>query len=216
MTLREITFFQSLSDKEIEEIASFSRFKIFQKDDVLFYEGDSPTYLHIITQGILKVFKSDAKGNELIMGYFKPQNMIAELANMESIPFPASAVFETDGEALLMRFSDLSDFMDNHPFLYRQIIRSLNKKIISLEQTIAQHISLDTECRLIMFILKNEDLLPIITQRKIATILQSTPETISRIVAKLKKLNLLKGTRGQVEVVDKPELQRYFSRQSHL
>lgn len=216
MTLREIGFFQSLSEEQLREVESFSRFKTFSKDALLFYEGDSSVNLHIITQGIVKVFKSDPKGDEMIMGYFKPQNMIAELANLENIPFPASAVFETEGEALIIRFNALSDFMDRHPGLYRQIIRSLNKKIISLEQTIAQHISLDTECRLILFILKNEELLPVITQRKIATLLKSTPETISRILTKLRKQNLIGLTRGKIELQQPEHLQKYFHEKTRL
>jgi CRP/FNR family transcriptional regulator len=60
--------------------------------------------------------------------------------------------------------------------------------------------------RIATFLCENEHLLPTLTQVKIASILNITPETLSRKITKFKKENLLETTKGKITILNKKRL----------
>jgi len=84
-----IELFQELSRDENNRLYEISSLKEYKKGNIIFYEGDEPRKLQLLLDGIVKVYKSDAKGNEVILHFFQPQTLIAETAHMQRINYPA-------------------------------------------------------------------------------------------------------------------------------
>jgi len=63
-SIREIQLFSQLSDEQLKELEKISVLKSFYADEILFYEGDAPEYLYILTEGLLRLYKTDNKSNE--------------------------------------------------------------------------------------------------------------------------------------------------------
>ena len=82
---KEIELFQELTKEEIKQLFKISSFKKYKKNNILFFEGDKPQQLFLLLDGIIKVYKVDAKGNEIILHFFQPQMLIAETAHMQRI-----------------------------------------------------------------------------------------------------------------------------------
>ncbi len=78
--LREISLFENLDDKQIELLSSFAKKRKYEKDSILFYEKEKPTSLILLIDGVLKVYKTDPKNNEIIMHRFLPVSLVAEMA----------------------------------------------------------------------------------------------------------------------------------------
>ena len=115
MNLQDYYFFKSLSKQEIKKLESISFVKIFSRGDILFYQGDQSKYLHLLVDGIVKVYKHDFKDNEILIHNINAISFIAEIANYEEIPFPANCSFETKGEVV---FIDYKKFREE--FLYKK------------------------------------------------------------------------------------------------
>jgi CRP/FNR family transcriptional regulator len=89
--LREIYLFKDLSDETLDQIEKFTTIVELSKDNILFYEGDDSKYLFLLTKGIVKLYKTSSNDKEIVMKYFHPNEFIAEVANFENIPYPATA-----------------------------------------------------------------------------------------------------------------------------
>lgn len=63
----------------------------------------------------------------------------------------------------------------------------------------------------IHFLQENENLLPQISQKEIATVLKTTPETLSRILSKLKKDDLITLERGKITIKNRQKLFLHLS-----
>jgi CRP/FNR family transcriptional regulator len=191
MNLQDIYLFSELKPDELASLKQIATEQSFLPGNFLFFEGDSPDYLHILTEGVIKVFKTDSKDNEVILHYFSPIHPVAELANLEHRPFPANAVFESKGKAIKIPYSRFEKDFLNQPHIALGFIRSLSRKLLSLESFINYQMILDSTSRLARFLYENESLFFKEKNIKLAARLGMTPETISRTLSKFKKAGIV-------------------------
>lgn len=202
----DIELFQELNQDENNRLKEISSIKEYQKGNILFYEGEKPKKLKLLLDGIVKVYKSDSKGNEVILHFFQPQTLIAETAHMQKINYPATAMCETDCKILEIDYALFEkDFLCN-PDISFKIIQSLSKKIKALQNVIATNLTMDTFSKICRFIYENENHIGELSHRKIAAILNIAPETLSRNLSKLKKDGVIAVNNRKIEILNKDRL----------
>ena len=208
--LRSFYMFRNLSEDQLARLKEISKTKEYKKGNILFYEGDRPEHLVVLTEGILQIYKSDPKGNKIILHSFFQPSLIAEIANFEKMPYPATAEFLTDGKVILIDYEIFEREFLKNPDVAFTIIKSLSDKVRLLENVITYDIVLSSTGRVAKFIYEHEEDFLTLKKSEIASIMNITPETLSRIISKFKKLGFLKkGERGY-EVVDKEGLKSFF------
>jgi CRP/FNR family transcriptional regulator len=207
--LRDITFFENLSDEELEQLATISRKRKFSKGEVLFYEKDESRFLTLLTEGILKVYKTDPKNNEIVLHRFNPKSLVAEMAVFEGIPYPASAAFETDGEVIEIDFIKFKENFLCNPDIAFIFFKSLTQKIKYLEDVIALNIVLDSTARVAKYICQNEEVLEM-KYNQLAQYLHMTPETLSRVFKKFAKLGFIEKEGSSYKIKNKEALAILF------
>jgi CRP/FNR family transcriptional regulator len=185
--IKNIPLFSKLSDENIKKLEAISYFKKYSADEIVFYEGDKPGTLHVLVDGVLRLYKTDSKGHELYIHQFSPTAMVGELANFENMRFPASAKFITSGEILKIDFKKLEkDFFQN-PDICMEIIKSLTKKVKILSQVIHHEMVLTSEAKIAKFIYEHPNIFKKVKNNQIAAILNVSAETLSRTLTKFKK-----------------------------
>ncbi|ADG93203.1 transcriptional regulator, Crp/Fnr family [Arcobacter nitrofigilis DSM 7299] len=206
MNIHEYYFFDSLDEKEKKELEKISRKKSYKKDEILFYKGDEAKYLYLLVSGIVKVYKHDYKDNEVIIHNLRAPTFIAEIANYEEIPYPANCSFEVDSEVYVIEYNKFKENFLYKPEISMMLIKSLTKKIKALENFINFSITADSNIKIAQFLYENEDILLSLRQVKIASILNITPETLSRKISKLKKDKILENDKGYIKILDHKKL----------
>lgn len=201
-----IELFQALNQAETDRLYKISSLKEYKKGNIVFYEGDQPKKLKLLLDGIVKVYKVDAKGKEVILHFFQPQTLIAETAHMQKINYPATAICETDCKLLEIDYALFEkDFLRN-PEISFKIIQSLSKKVKALQNVITTNLTMNTFSRVCKFIYDNEKHINELSHRKIAAVLNITPETLSRHLSILKKDGVIVVNSRKIQIVDKERL----------
>ncbi|MBU1657602.1 Crp/Fnr family transcriptional regulator [bacterium] len=208
--LKNFNFFENLDEEQFKLLSSFAKKKDYNKGSVLFYEKEQPTSLTLLVKGILRVYKTDPKNNEIIMHRFQPMSMVAEMAVLEGIAYPASAAFETDGTVIEIDFEQFKKEFFHNPEIALIFFKSLSKKIKYLEDVIALNIVLDSTARLAKFLYTNDDALTTLKYYQLAEHLHMTPETLSRTFKKLLVLNLLEKDSNGYKIKNKEGLHVLF------
>ncbi|WP_304545121.1 Crp/Fnr family transcriptional regulator [Sulfurimonas microaerophilic] len=190
--LKELYLFNSLNDDEIKSIESMTLIKKLQKGEILFYEGEQANSFYILLEGDLKLYKTNAKANEIVLHHFQEPTMLAEMATIEDVPFPATACAQMDNTlvALIPKEKFLT-LLENIPQLSWHIIKSLTHKIKSLEKSINRNLVYDATTKVCSLIEENPNIFHTKKNVEIATMLNITPETLSRTLRKLKDLGVL-------------------------
>ena len=206
--LRDIYLFKDLSDETLDQIEKFTTIMELSKDNILFYEGDDSKYLFLLTKGIVKLYKTSSNDKEIVMKYFHSNEFIAEVANFENIPYPATAQAFTDTEVLKIDFESLKDIIYSDAKLSFLIQTSLIRKIRNLENLVSLHIVLDSKERIAKYLYEHTEDFFNTKNIIIAEILNISPETLSRMLRVFKNDGLIN---NKNKTVDKEKLGMLFS-----
>lgn len=194
--IKNIACFSKLSNAQLENLKKISVIKKYNAKEILFYEGDTPTYLYVLLQGTLKVYKTNHKGQQIFLHQFYPGGLVAELANFENIPYPATAEFTSNSEVLRIDYQALEKDFFKNPEISMEIIKSLIAKHKILIEIIQKEVILTADAKIAKFILENGELFTTLKNTQIASILNITPETLSRTLSRFK-------SSGWIEMDDK-------------
>ncbi|CAA6812594.1 MAG: Transcriptional regulator, Crp/Fnr family [uncultured Sulfurovum sp.] len=206
--LKKVKIFQALNEKELQKILNISVLKTFSRENILFYEGEMPQYFYVLLDGHVKFYKNDLKGAELVLHYFTQPLLMAEMPTLENIPFRATAIAMKDKtEVLLINRKEFINLLKEHTDLPFDVIKSLTKKIRELEIAINRNLIYDATTKVCSFILENPQDLIKSKQKEIANILSMAPETLSRVLRKLKKMEILN---KDCKVINKEKLQMFL------
>lgn len=197
--LKEIYLFSYMDDEELEKLTEISSVSHFKKDSYLFMQGETSDSLLILIEGLVSVFKHDEKGNDIIIGLFKPFSMIAEPAILKGLPFPSSAVFKSDGAVLKVKLEAFKKQFMNNPHVSYEIIQSLLDKIQLLQQNIHFNIATTAKDKILHFYSKNQNLGLELKQYEVASLLGMSAETLSRNCKQLIKENKLTKVNNQYQ-----------------
>ncbi|MBD3829581.1 MAG: winged helix-turn-helix domain-containing protein, partial [Arcobacter sp.] len=88
---------------------------------------------------------------------------------------------------------------------------SLTRKIKALESFINYNVSSNSIEKIAKFLYDNESILINLKQVKIAQLLNITPETFSRKLAKLKKEKIIQNDKGYIKILDYAKLKSYIT-----
>lgn len=190
--MRRVPLFKDLSNDELNEIKNITTVKKLSMGEILFYEGEEPNAFYALLEGHLKLYKTGLKSNEIVLHYFSTPTMIAEMATLECTPFPATALSMTDSTTVaLIDKTKFLTLLQSNPFFSFHIIQSLTKKIKNLEVAINRNLIFDATLKVCSLLQENPTILEHSKSKDVASILNMAPETLSRIVTKFKKLQIL-------------------------
>lgn len=209
--LRNYYLFNSLNDKDLELLESISFEKSFSKDEIVFYKGDKSKYLLLLVSGCVTVYKHDFKDNEVVIHNFKAGTFIAELANYENINYPANCRCEMDSKIIFIDYQKFEEYFLNKKEFLLIFIKSLTKKIKTLEVFISSNMVENVDAKIAKFIFENSEEIKSLKQVKVAEVLNIRQETLSRKLAQLKKEGILHDKKGKIEIKDEKALLSLFS-----
>jgi CRP/FNR family transcriptional regulator len=190
--LKNIDMFSSLNENEIDKLSNIISLETFQNNNILFYEGDEPKYFYFLFNGHLKLYKTGIKSQEIVLHYFTKPSMIAEMATLENFNFPATCISTKDGTQVgMIKKEQFMNLLTTNTALSFQIIKSLTKKIKNLEVSINRNLIFDATTKVCSILQENPTILQTHKNVHIANLLNITPETLSRTISKLKKLEIL-------------------------
>ena len=206
--LQNVYLLKDVCDETLKEIAKYTSYLKLSKDNILFYEGEDSKCLYLLIKGIVKFYKTSSNNKEIIIKYYHSNEFIAEVSNLEHLPYPATGKSFTDIEVLKIDFGNLKHLLYSDANLALVIQTSLIKKIRNLENLILFDVVLTADERIAKYICDNTKEFFNTKRIIIAEILNITPETLSRRLKLFENDGLIN---YQKKSIDKEKLKTLFS-----
>ncbi len=217
--LRRITLFQELSQEQIDQLASQTREKRLQKGEMLFQKGDSPRGFYAIVYGQMKLAFPSATGNEKVVEILGPQQSFGEAVMFMDRPYPVFAESLADTLLLHIARQAVFDMLETDASFARRMLAGLALRLHSLIRDVESYSLRSSTQRVIGFLLQrinhNDDEsgdiqidLPT-SKQVIASRLNLTPETLSRIFHDLAGAKLISVHGKHVTVHGAKRLREY-------
>src|SRR5215208_6639566 len=216
--LRRSAIFRRLMPEDRQRIAAVATVREFDKASTLFSEGDGSDFLYTVLSGRVKVFKTTARGADVILEIFGPGDPVGAVAVYESRPYPASAIAIEPTTCLLIPRQAFFSLLENHPTLVRGLLVGLTHRLVELTNRLTELSGGRIEARLARFFLKlagdigqkRADGIFIaltLSRQEIADMIGTTIETSIRIMSRWGKQDIVRTEKDGFIVVDRGALE---------
>lgn len=111
-----LELFKDFSFVELKTIAQYLSFRKVKQNEVVFHEGDAGTYMLILVEGKLAVYKGGEQGNHLL-SYEGRGRVVGEMALIDQERRSATCAAETDCELMTLSTDGLNSLSAAHPGL---------------------------------------------------------------------------------------------------
>src|SRR5262245_45675387 len=128
--IRRATIFRRLSADDLQRVTSVATVREFDKGAMLFGEGDASDHLYTVVAGRVKVFKTTARGTDVILEIFGPGDSVGAVAVYESRAYPASAVAIEPTTCLLIPRAAFFSLLERHPTMVRSLLSGLTHRLV--------------------------------------------------------------------------------------
>jgi len=206
--LKDIEIFQMLNDEQLELISSITTTKVYNENSIVFYEGESPEFFYILLEGSVKIYKTDHKGNEILLHTFFAPCIVAEMASLEDFNFPATCVCLQDCKFALLKKEKFIHILKENSLISFEIIKSLTRKIKNMESVVNRSLIFDATTKVAMYINKDPEQFKNKKNKNIANELNISAETLSRVLKKLKEIDVID---SQLNLLDRNKLQMFIN-----
>jgi len=153
-----------------------------KKGDLLLHQGVREMEQYFILDGVLKRVVANAEGKEMILRFADEREMETSYAAWRlGTPTPYGIVCVTKARVTSLPLKEWIDFIDRHPptkQLFEYSVMQVMSEIMA--HTITLHL-LDAPGRVHRFLRKHADLVDRIPQKELASYLNLSAETLSRL-----------------------------------
>lgn len=216
--LVRLPLFQELTPAQIAHLAAHTRSKRLPKGEMLFQRGDIAHGFYFIVFGQVKLAFPSSSGNEKVVEILGPRQSFGEAAVFAQRPYPVFAQALADTLLLYVPRDALFELLETDNSFARNMLSGLAMRLHSLILDVESYSLRSSAQRVIGYLLQHcpnehcegsiEITLPT-SKQVIASRLNLTPETLSRILHDLAEAWLIEMQGKHIKIGDLKRLREY-------
>ncbi|WP_353805739.1 Crp/Fnr family transcriptional regulator [Desulfobacter sp.] len=196
------------------------------KGEIIFQEGDRGEGFYIVAEGQIKIFKISFEGKEQILHIYGPGHIFGEVPVFQGKNFPASAMALEPSTILFLPRQAFVQQIEKSPALAMNMLADLSRRLREFTIQIENLSLKEVPARLAAYILTlsqegTEDSQTIalrkenppaanvslpVSKVQLASLIGTTPETISRVLKKMGLAGFIKGDGKNILILDQEGL----------
>ena len=213
--LKQVALFSTLKDQDLVTLSNDFRLKDYDKDEVIFRQGDNSRELYVVLKGKVRIFKTSPAGDETSINIFSTCDVIGEFSTIDNQSRSATAAAIGRCALLAMTQDKFLRHMREMPDLAMGMCRLLTSKVrwtAAYAETIAQY---DAAGRLLhILLLYNEQfgeeqiagkryvLDLALNQTDLASLVGARREWVNRLLRDWHKRGLIEHDAGKIIILD--------------
>lgn len=209
-TLRESELFAGVDGALLEKIAAHSSIRHYPKGGVLFYENDSIDKLYYMIEGSVKIYKVDRFESEIFLYTVGARDFITELTSFGAMGCFANAEFIREGSVIMMEYGRLKEIINSNTLLLQRFFELFARRVKMLQCIINREIVFDGTAKVAHLLDSDLEFVNANKRTTIAQMLNIQPETLSRILKKIERREIVKIKREEIVVLDGLRLKEIY------
>ena len=216
--IRRVPLFSTLGDEEYDRISHIFIVRSYRRNQVIFLEEETGNYMYLVLSGKVKVAKSAASGKETLLAIHRPGDFFGEMSLLDGQTAPATVSAIEDAKIISVSSTDFHKYLLHNEKVLLQIIKVLCARLRQVWQTQSMSSSAaDTRIRMGVYQLAKKhgirdahgtiiDLK--ITHQELAEMVGTSRETVTRVLAQLRKKGIIEVTQRRITLLDEEALLR--------
>lgn len=201
--------FSGLSEEQLSVLCGISIAKKYAKGETVFHEGEPGDGFYMVASGKVKIYKVSMEGKEQILHIFGPGEPFGEVPVFHGTPFPASAVTLSAAELVFFPRQEFVGLVTTQPTLALSMLAVLSMRLRRFATQVENLTLKEVPGRLAAHLLylaeeqKRTDRVVLdIPKGQLASLLGTTPETLSRIFARMTDEGLISVQGKTIDLLD--------------
>lgn len=185
-----VPIFNHLEPEEMEEVVKTTRPVSLRRGDFLYSAGDASDALSIIHRGKVKVYRLAENGKEQLIRILDAGDFTGELALFTETIHDAYAEAMEETEICSIQRPALQELLTKYPNISMKILTEFSRRLNEAENQMTSFTTEDVETRIALYLAeqveesRSMEIQLKMTRKDLASYLGTTPETISRKLAK--------------------------------
>ena len=217
-SLSRMHLFEPLNEEQMERISQAAHEIHLGSGEALFSQGEPAHRFFLVIEGMVKLFLLSREGDEKVIEVITPGNSFAEAVMfMEPAGYPVNASAVGDTRLLAFENRVFLDLLEESPALTRKLLATMSRRLHALLQEIDVLTLHNATYRFVTYLLQQDrrdesrvDLS--VPKQLVASRLSIKPETLSRILARLRERGLVQIDGERITLLDEPGLRAELER----
>ena len=221
--LRLAQLFSDLSDEELNAISARVSLREFQKHEIILFEEDTNRYMYSVLEGEVKVFYTSEDGKESIVAFHGKGESFGEVSLIDQLTIPATVAAVEKSVLLIIERKEFFKIIYDQPKVMNKLLCLLTGRLRSSWNQVRMLHFKDASFRVMLSIkeLSAERGIPVpegvelnlkLTHQNLADMTGLTRETVTRVLDKLKKMDMLSIQENRCMLIK----HKFFQENSHL
>jgi len=198
--LKNSHLFNAMDERQFDEVLKFVRLKSLKYEQMLFQQGDELTHVYYLFDGAIKLFRSTRNGNEKIIEVVQSGRPFAEGVLFVGAPkYPVSSIAMKTCVLVQIDAKKYLNILQGSTKLCLNMLGHLSQRLHWMIKEIDNQTLHNASFRIVDYFLSqvsldehsDYDLCLTIPKRDIASRLSIKPETFSRTLKSLLKMDLI-------------------------
>lgn len=214
---KEGSLFSNLSTEELNQLAQIARERRFERNQILFYEGDLGGSLYIIVSGTVKIVIMSDDGREHILGLLHAGDFFGEISLIDGEPRSATAIALDKVSVVMLSRDDFVRLLRENPEMPLKIMVTLCERLRKTDKHVESLAFLSAPGRIAQALLnwaeaESEDpeaevTIPHkMTRQEFASIAGTSRETLTRVLMDFQEEGLLTLEKNKIHLHQRARL----------
>jgi CRP/FNR family transcriptional regulator, cyclic AMP receptor protein len=210
--LAATALFSAVASDTIAELASASRRRTIQRDEMLFAAGERATSIYVVDSGTFRVFNSSLEGTEPTLALIHEGEIVGELGVLDNVPRSASLAALRRSEIVEVPAESFRAAYRSDPAISRQLVELLAARLRAVTDGLADLAYLDLGGRLAKYLLNEshrQDRLTFrlgLTQAELGQLLGGARQSVNQVLRSLEDNGLVALDGRTVRILDEQGL----------
>jgi CRP/FNR family transcriptional regulator len=210
--IRSVPLFSTLTDEEFANLSHIFVVRSYRKNQIIFLEEETGNYMYLVLAGKVKVAKSGTSGKETILAIHRAGDFFGEMSLLDGKTAPATVSAMEDAKIISLSGTDFHKYLLHNEKVLLQIIDVLCARLRQVWQTQSMSSSAaDARIRMGIYQLAKKhgirdaqgtiiDLK--ITHQELAEMVGTSRETVTRVLALLRKRGIIEINQRRITLLD--------------
>lgn len=215
------SWFKELPEYLIEDILTYAVIKKYNHGEIIHYYGDDAKEIYAILEGAVKVSSISVDGNECVFRYLSPGSWFGEIGILDRSQRTHNAQAINNTTLLIIPDQNLQILFKIHPIFYKFLSILLCKVVRTAFTMLHDSTLLSVSARLAKRLIslaegygikkENGVLISLyFTQDDLATLTNSTRQTINKRLVEWEKLGWLQARYGKITITNIDALRQLY------
>lgn len=213
--LERVPLFHGMERREHEVAAREAHERPLKKGDTLFRQGEEATHNYVVGWGRLRLDQTTPEGQNVVLRYMGPGDLIGTVAVLRGVPFPATPTAVEDCMVLAWSAGRLADLINRFPVIGMNAIKVIGGRIEELQERLREVATQRVERRIASTLLRmvrqagrrvdgGVEIPFAVSRNELAELTATTLHTVSRTLAAWEHDGILSGKRGSHLIITQP------------